>query len=599
MPDYLQTLRDCCRDEAAFERLKQILVSAVNDEKFCQKFRFLQANKTPNIAALPDIKQTSKQNYSESEPSKAITRIFGYEEESVDASAIEINARVNPSDKLKMPAIFLEEGSVHNLKYEVHQNSGEVVVGRISAEITKLNSRSDELTFTTNIRDIKQEEKPLLAAEKICPSSQFFRQGFSSQRLLGEMALRIRKSLNLEQILKTTVEEVREFLQADRVFIGGVDDRGTGEILAESVADNWPSMKGWKLKESYVQEIKAFYHRANSRAIEDTSQVEKTPFLNEYYSQYQVKAGLGVAIIVDDKFFGVLVANQCSNPRKWEPLEIDLLSKLATQVAIAIQQAQLYKQVQTLNANLERQVEERTTQLQERNHQLQESNRIKDVLLHTVSHDIRTSVMGTLMLCKNWLQQPGEIISIPRKLLERMVTGSDRQLSMINCLLETHACTEKGAIVHRESLRFSTLLKSIIKDLEPMLAENQAKLTNLVSIDLPLVMADPTQMQRVFESLLTKILKQNPPGLHLTLNAIVEGEMLRCTLGDNGIGMSQVECDRLFDLCVRDPQARCSTGIGLKLYLCRQIIAAHGGQIGITSSPDLGATFWFTLPLAF
>lgn len=599
MPDYLQALRDCCRDEAAFERLKKILALAVKDKIFCQEIGSLEADRTPSNPALSEIKcQTSKQSYSDAGSSKAISRIFGYQEESVDVSAIEINAGMNTSEKLKIQELFVKEGKLHNLKYGFNQNAGELRVGRISEEIDNFTSPAGEIAVSTDIPEIKPEDKPNFNSEKICASPQAIQKGYFSQRLLGEMALRIRKSLNLEQILNTTVEEVREFLQADRVFIGGLDDGGNGEILAESVAANWRSLKGWKLKESYVQEIKSFYERSHSRAIEDTTELERTPFLSEYYDRYQVKAGLGVAIIVDDKFFGVLVANQCSKPRKWEPVEIDLLSKLATQVAIAIQQAQLYKQVQTLNANLERQVEERTTQLQERNHQLQESNRIKDVLLHTVAHDIRTSVMGTLMVFKNWLQQPGETISIPRKILEKMVTGSDRQLNMINSLLETNACTEQGAIVHRESIQFSILLKSIIKDLQPMLLENQAKLTNLVPMDLPSVMADPTQIQRLFASLFTKILKQNPPGLNLTLHATVEGKMLRCTLDDNGMGMSQVECDRLFDLYVRDPQARCSTGIGLKLYVCRQIITAHGGQIGITSSPGSGAKIWFTLPLA-
>ena len=62
--------------------------------------------------------------------------------------------------------------------------------------------------------------------------------------------------------------------------------------------------------------------------------------------------------------------------------------------------------------------------------------------------------------------------------------------------------------------------------------------------------------------------------------------------------MSKRECDRLFDLYVRDPQAPCSTSIGLKLYLCRQIIRAHGGEIGVVSKQQNGLTFWFTLPIA-
>ncbi|MBD2186385.1 sensor histidine kinase [Aerosakkonema funiforme] len=601
MPNYIQALRDCCQDEAAFERLKQILASAVKDEAFTKLLLSLDSQLRSNASCLPDLVcQPPKQNIPKSHP-PAIARISGYEEEVIGSSSIEINARVNSLDRLRMERLLQSEGAVHNWEYEFHNKSGEVLVGLLSAEIIKSSLEEGEFTLTTNIMEPQRAQvqmRVLPNRDRVCTTPPFSHKVWCSARLLGEMALRIRNSLNLDRILDSTVEEVRQFLQADRVFIGCVNDFGRGQILAESVDPKWESIKGWKLDETYVKEIKSFYEDRNVRVIDDTDRIEKTPFLKEYYSRYQVKASLGVPIIVESEFFGVLVANQCSSPRHWQPFEIDLLEKLATQVAIAIKQAQLYKQVQTLNANLERQVEERTAQLQQRNRELQELNRIKDVLLHTVSHDLRTSVMGTLMVFKNWLARSEENISISRKLLERMVAGIDRQLKTIHSLLETHTSEEQGTIIHREFVRFNTLLLSIIKDLEPMLAENQASLTNLVPDNLPLVILDPTQIQRVFESLFTHTLKHNPPGLCLSLSATVEAGTIRCHIQDNGTGMSQVECDRLFDLYVRDPQARCSTGIGLKLYLCRQIIQAHGGQIGVTSSRGSGSNFWFTLPVA-
>ena len=598
MPDYLKAIRDCCRDEAAFERLKQILVLMGKDEVVPRQTHSCDPTLSSNSLCLQDVIHQSPQVKSlESDSPKAIARICSDREGIYGNRSIEINALVNPNDKLKMQQLLQEKGSFQNLKYELHNQSGEVLIGQISGEITNLNSQQCKLSLTTNIRECERTEASDIDSEDVCANSQVFPKAFCTSRLLAEMALRIRKSLNLAQILNSTVEEVRQFLQADRVFIGCLDDHNQGEILAESVDNNWPSMMGWKLNENYILEIKSFYQHGNVRAIEDTSQVEKTPFLTEYYTRYQVRSGLGVAIIVDEQLFGVLVANQCSGPRQWQPFEIDLLEKLAVQVAIAIQQAQLYEQVQTLNRNLEHLVAERTAQLQQRNLELQELNRIKDVLLHTVSHDLRTSVMGALMLFKNWLNQAGETIPIPRCILERIVKGSDRQLNMINSLLETHACEEQGAIVHRELVQFNSLVNSIIQDLEPLLSENKAALSNLVPTNLPLVIADPTQMERVFESLFLNILKHNPPGLQITLSANVEAGMLRCRIQDNGAGMSQVECDRIFDLYVRDPQAKCSNGIGLKLYLARQIIKATGGEIGVISKIGEGSTYWFTLPV--
>src|SRR5579883_1640433 len=111
-------------------------------------------------------------------------------------------------------------------------------------------------------------------------------------------------------------------------------------------------------------------------------------------------------------------------------------------------------------------------------------------------------------------------------------------------------------------------------------------------------MADAGLIRRVFENLLTNALKHNPPGLHLTLQAMIIDDLIRCTVQDDGIGMTQAECDSLFERYARGTRTRRSTGIGLGLFLCRQIITAHGGQIGVISTPGAGATFWFTLPLA-
>jgi signal transduction histidine kinase len=91
--------------------------------------------------------------------------------------------------------------------------------------------------------------------------------------------------------------------------------------------------------------------------------------------------------------------------------------------------------------------------------------------------------------------------------------------------------------------------------------------------------------------------KHNPPGVTVTLKAKVEGSQLRCVVEDNGKGISPSQCDRLFDLKLGTPEERQLTGLSLGLYLCQQIITAHGGKIGVDSTLGLGSQFWFTLPL--
>jgi signal transduction histidine kinase len=202
------------------------------------------------------------------------------------------------------------------------------------------------------------------------------------------------------------------------------------------------------------------------------------------------------------------------------------------------------------------------------------------------------------MVLKNLLANSESKITISRSILERMIKSSDRQLNLINSLLEAHVSEVEGVVLQLQPVQLHTVVEAAIADLEPMLAENQATLTNLVTADLPLINADPTQLWRVFSNLIANAIKHNPPGLLLTINAILKGEMIYCTVSDNGVGISQQQSERFFDLYYRGTNTRNSVSLGLGLYLCKQIIHAHGGEIGVNSELSEGATFWFTLPLA-
>ena len=266
--------------------------------------------------------------------------------------------------------------------------------------------------------------------------------------------------------------------------------------------------------------------------------------------------------------------------------------------------------------------------------QAQESLRL---FIHALSHDLRNPVAGMLMVLKNWQRKTGDSIAIPRSVLERMIQGSEQQLRLINSLLEVHAGELRGLVLHCDRVDLRAVVEAAAADLEPLMNEAKATFKNLIPDDLPAVNADNTQLRRVFSNLIANALKHNMPGLNITVSAqVIKGgkliinqkkgkkyidklpithaqspitnpqlstpnsssSMIYCTVEDDGAGILPEQCEHLFDLYVRGYQSRHSVGLGLGLYLCRQIIGAHGGEIGVISSPGAGATFWFTLPLA-
>ncbi|NKB17997.1 MAG: HAMP domain-containing histidine kinase [Pseudanabaena sp. CRU_2_10] len=275
---------------------------------------------------------------------------------------------------------------------------------------------------------------------------------------------------------------------------------------------------------------------------------------------------------------------------------------------------------------LQNQLQEQNRQLQAEIRERQKAQEAVQVFLHAVSHDLRTPIMGMLLVLKNLLQRAvkhsvhsvhhrakhdkscrlnltnrpnnnpdNATVEVPCSVLERMIQSSDRQLEMLNLLLDSHMAEAQGGNLKPQSLSLYDLLTSTISDLESIFQRNQATVINLLSPELPKVNADPIQIRRLFENLIVNAIKHNLPGLQLTISASLEGKMLRCALQDNGLGIE--ECDRLFELYIKGGHAKYSTGIGLGLYLCRQIVTAHGGQIGAISQPNQGATFWFTLPV--
>ncbi|MCT7951051.1 PAS domain-containing protein [Ancylothrix sp. C2] len=469
----------------------------------------------------------------------------------------------------------------------------------------KYNSGKMAVCVGVDISKLKKAEAERMKAEIKLRETQ------EHDRLLAEIALRIHQSLDLQEILQTTVDEVRHFLQADRVYIGYLDENADGRIVAESVLSGFPSVLDFVTASTlYREEIKPLFDSNSVRVVNDISLANFSHYLAEFYDKYQIKASLTVRIILDEEPFGLLGVNQCAAARNWEVFEIELLERLATQVAIAIKQAKLYKKLENHKDDLERQVTARTAELQERNQELQELNRLKDLFLHAVTHDLRTPVMGSLLVLNNLLNL-GEIngalssvISVPSSILKRMKQGAERQLKMINSLLEVHATEVRGMRLQCEPVCLREMMQNILEDLQPLLLENQALLRCEISPNLPLVMADSAQLWRVFENLIVNALKHNPPGLELSFTAICEGgesnfdgQIIRCALKDNGVGMTQEQCEKLFDLYTRGSNMRRSMGLGLGLYLCRQIIAAHQGEIGAISTPGAGATFWFTLPV--
>ena len=203
-------------------------------------------------------------------------------------------------------------------------------------------------------------------------------------------------------------------------------------------------------------------------------------------------------------------------------------------------------------------------------------------------------------LAKTAIRSEANIL-LPETTLERMRQSSDRQLALINSLLESHVNDVHGLVIHPQPVAIAKVIQDAIDDLQPLLDKEETSISLQINQDLPPALIDAAHICRVFQNLIANAIKHNPPSLKLTISVKVEGEMMICTVADNGVGITSAQSEHLFELYTQgktnNQLNRRSLSLGLGLYICRQIVQSHGGEIGVTGEPNVGSQFWFTLPL--
>ncbi len=169
------------------------------------------------------------------------------------------------------------------------------------------------------------------------------------ERLVAKAVDRIRQSLDLQATLKTTVREVRNFLNVDRVAIFKFDlesNYSTGETIAEDVQPGFVSALSKKVVDHCFSEgFAEQYRRGRVFATPDIYQAGLQECYIEVLSQFQVRANLAVPLLKGDALWGLFCIHHCTEAHNWEPAEIEFAKQIASQLNIAIQQGEYVEQL--------------------------------------------------------------------------------------------------------------------------------------------------------------------------------------------------------------------------------------------------------------
>ncbi|MCC5644212.1 PAS domain S-box protein [Nostoc sp. CHAB 5824] len=253
------------------------------------------------------------------------------------------------------------------------------------------------------------------------------------EQLMRTVAQRIRQSLNLQDILNATVQEVRHLLEVDRVVVYQFDSEMSGTIVAESVELGWTVSLRVQIHDTCFQAGAGVeYYQGCKRAIANIYEAGLTDCHIRLLEQFEVKANLVVPILLEvsskntgSHLWGLLIAHQCSNFREWEESQLNLLDQLTVQLAIAIQQSSIFEQAQT-----------ELIQRQKAQVKLKTALAEKEVLLKEVHHRVKNNlqiVSSLLQLQSQTLKDP-EVIKVLRESQNRI-----ESISLIHKNLYTSA----------------------------------------------------------------------------------------------------------------------------------------------------------------
>jgi len=248
-----------------------------------------------------------------------------------------------------------QQGQCRNIETQICAKDGTLKTLLVSTSLIQAPD-TDATLFASLYRDISDRKRTELALKLQT----------EQEGLLRMIAYRIRETLNLDDILKTAADAVRRFLKADRVVLQRFRTNGSIEVAVESLIPGWSSTLGWTFSHPGFsdRDIVQRYQGGYIYIVDDIYNANLNPAFISLLEYFQIRAQLVVPILYKtahsttepyEQLWGLLVANQCSYSRQWQPLEASVLSQLAMHLGIAIEQAELYRKLERANQELEQQ----------------------------------------------------------------------------------------------------------------------------------------------------------------------------------------------------------------------------------------------------
>jgi light-regulated signal transduction histidine kinase (bacteriophytochrome) len=262
-------------------------------------------------------------------------------------------------------------------------------------------------------------------------------------------------------------------------------------------------------------------------------------------------------------------------------------NEVTSQLAIAIQQSRLRKQLQDYATELEQRVVKRTVELQEANEQL-------EAFSYTVAHDLRAPLRGIQGFAQALLEDYGdELDETAHDYIQQVFDGTDRMNNLVQDLLAYSRLSREE--IKLTPVRLAQVVAEAQTQLKSELRDRNAEI--IVTEDLPTAMGHPPTLVQIVVNLLSNAVKFVAPGVQPQIKvwAQEQDNWVRLWVEDNGIGIEPKYQEQIFGVFERLHSRDTYPGTGIGLAIVRKGVEHLGGQTGIESVPDQGSRFWVEL----
>ena len=454
-------------------------------------------------------------------------------------------------------------------------------IGSLAKDLDVMRDSIKQLFGELSDSKDKLEEYSRTLERKVEVRTQELARSVEELQALGEVSQAVSSTLDLQKVLATIVAHAVELSGTESGAIYEFDEtseefelRAThrmSEELIQAIRDS-----GVKLGETAVG-----WAGVNREAVQIPDILEEPTYpTREIMKREGFRALLAVPLLREDRLIGGLVVRRRA-PGQFQKETVDLLQTFATQSALAIQNARLFREIEAKGRELEI------------------ASKHKSDFLANMSHELRTplnAILGYTELIIDKIY--GDVPENIQEVLERVEKNGRHLLGLINDVLDLSKIEAGQLLLSLDDYSMKEVIHTVFTSVESLAAEKNLELKVSVSPEVAHGKGDQQRISQVFLNLVGNAIKFTEAG-EVRVEATASNDNFVVSVSDTGPGLSEADKQMIFEEFhqVDGSSTRKKGGTGLGLSIAKRIVEMHGGRIWVESTVGKGSTFWFTLPV--